>query len=279
MTSEVTIIAASSFAAGWVAALLAYRVALSSAPASLYRTNVSQREVPAILGFGVLVGTVAGAFGLVFAVSVTDHQPAGRVGASLVLALVAVMFAAGLFDDRRGDEGARGFKGHLSSASGGALTGGLVKIVAGGIAGAIAAIPADGLGHKLEVFLLVPLTANLFNLLDRAPGRALKVAFVFFVPLMTLGPATLAVGMAGLAGALVAVTAADLRERAMLGDAGANPVGAVVGLALAYSLEEPFRIIAVLAIGTLNVASERVSFSRVIDSTPWLRALDRIGRK
>jgi hypothetical protein len=27
------------------------------------------------------------------------------------------------------------------------------------------------------------------------------------------------------------------------------------------------------------VASEKVSFSRVIDSTPWLRALDRIGRK
>lgn len=279
MTSDSALVAAISFAVGWVASLLAYRVARSSAPASLYRTNVNQRQVPVVLGFGVLFGTVAGAFALVFAFSVTNRQPAGRVGASLVLVLVALMFTAGLFDDRRGDERARGFRGHLSSASGGALTGGLVKIVAGGLAGMLAAIPADGLGHKLEVFLLVPLTANLFNLLDRAPGRTLKVAFVFLVPLMVLGPASLAVGMAGLAGALVALTAADLGERAMLGDAGANPIGAVVGLALAYSLEEPFRMLAVLIIAALNLASERVSFSRVIDSTRWLRALDGIGRK
>ncbi len=162
---------------------------------------------------------------------------------------------------------------------GGTLTGGLVKIVAGGLAGAIAAIPAEGLGHKIEVFLLVGLTANLFNLLDRAPGRALKVAFVFFVPLMVFGPAGFAVGSAGVLGALVVVAPDDLRERAMLGDAGANPIGAVVGLGLAYSLDEPFRLLAVLVIGALNVVSEKVSFSRVIDSTPWLKAVDRIGRK
>jgi hypothetical protein len=96
---------------------------------------------------------------------------------------------------------------------------------------------------------------------------------------MILGPAGYAVGVAGLAGAIVGVASADLRERAMLGDAGANPIGAVVGLALAYSLDEPGRILAVLVIGGLNVASEKISFSRVIDSTPLLKALDRIGRK
>jgi len=279
VTRTVAFMAGASGLTGFVASLLAVRVALASAPRSLVRTNVNQREVPVVLGFGVLFGTIAGAFALMFSISVTNDPAIRRVAATLVIVVVAMMFAAGLFDDLRGDEKARGFRGHMSSASGGALTGGVVKIVAGGIAGAIAAIPAEGLGHKTEVFLLVALTANLFNLLDRAPGRALKVAFLFLVPLMVFAPPGLAVGMAGLAGALVAVGPADLRERAMLGDAGANPIGAVVGLALAYSLDDPFRLLVLLVIGALNVMSERVSFSRVVDSTPWLKALDQIGRK
>lgn len=279
MTRAVAFMAGASGLTGFVASLLAVRVALASAPRSLVSTNVNQREVPVVLGFGVLFGTIAGAFALMFSISVTNDPAIERVAATLVIVVVAVMFAAGLFDDLRGDEKARGFRGHMSSASVGALTGGLVKIVAGGIAGAIAAIPAEGLGHKTEVFLLVALTANLFNLLDRAPGRALKVAFLFFVPLMVFAPAGLAVGMSGLVGALVAVGPADLRERAMLGDAGANPIGAVVGLALAYSLDDPFRLLVLLVIGALNVMSERVSFSRVVDSTPWLKALDQIGRE
>ncbi|MGH2774657.1 MAG: hypothetical protein ACRDJT_04390 [Actinomycetota bacterium] len=279
MTGDVGVLTAASALAGFVASLLAVRVALSVVPRSLVRININQREVPVVLGFGVLFGSIAGSFALVFLISVTDEAPAGRVGTSLVLVVVAVMFVAGLFDDRRGDEQARGFRGHMTSMGGGALTGGLVKIAAGGLAGATAAMPAEGLGHKVEVFLLVGLTANLFNLLDRAPGRALKVAFLCLVPLVVFGPVGFAVGTAGVVGALVAVTPADLRERAMLGDAGANPIGAVVGLGLAYSLDEPFRLLAVLVIGALNLVSEKVSFSRVIDSTPWLQAVDRIGRK
>jgi len=279
MTGDVGVLAAVSFVTGFVASLLAVQVVLAAAPRSLVRINVNQREVPAVLGFGVLFGSIAGGFALVFSISVTDQEPVGRIGTSLVIFVVALMFAAGLFDDRRGDERARGFRGHLTSMGGGALTGGLVKIVAGGVVGVIAAIPADGVGHKIEVFLLVPLTANLFNLLDRAPGRALKVAFLFFVPLMVFAPAGFVVGTAGVVGALVAVAPADLGERAMLGDAGANPIGAVVGLGLAYTLAEPFLLGVVVVIGALNLVSERVSFSRVIDTTPWLKAVDRIGRK
>jgi Glycosyl transferase family 4 len=270
---------AASVAAGFLAALLAVRVALTTAPRSLHRVNVNQREVPVVLGFGVLFGSLAGSFAFVFARSISDEREVSSEGIALVVAVVLLMFAAGLFDDRRGDEPARGFRGHVTSASGGALTGGLVKIIVGGLAGLIAAIPAEGVSHSVEVFLLVPLTANLFNLLDRAPGRAVKVALVVFLPLVVFGPLYMAVALAGPLGAVLAVAGFDLRERAMLGDAGANPIGAVLGLALAYSLEEPWRLLAVLAIGGLNLASERVSFSRVIDSTPWLRALDRIGRK
>jgi Glycosyl transferase family 4 len=279
VNADSAVIFAAPVAAGFLVALLAVRVALKTAPPSLHRINVNRREVPVVLGFGVLFGSLAGTFAFVFARSVSEEREISSEGVALVVAVVLLMFAAGLFDDRRGDEPAKGFRGHVTSASSGALTGGLVKIIGGGLAGLIAAIPAEGWSHSVEVFLLVPLTANLFNLLDRAPGRAVKVALVMFLPLLIFGPLYLAVALAGPLGALLAVAGFDLRERAMLGDAGANPIGAVLGLALAYTLEEPWRVLAVLAIGGLNLASERVSFSRVIDSTPWLRALDRIGRK
>jgi hypothetical protein len=70
----------------------------------------------------------------------------------------------------------------------------------------------------------------------------------------------------------------DLGEQGMLGDAGANPAGAVVGLLLLKVLA-PWAILtgAVLMIA-LNLASERVSFSRVIEGNRLLAWADRLGR-
>ena len=67
-------------------------------------------------------------------------------------------------------------------------------------------------------------------------------------------------------------------ERTMLGDTGANALGALVGTALAA---HPCHLLRVVAAGTataLVLASERVSFTQVIESTPLLDALDRCGR-
>jgi UDP-GlcNAc:undecaprenyl-phosphate/decaprenyl-phosphate GlcNAc-1-phosphate transferase len=270
-------------AAGCVGGLLATLAALNAAPARLVRTNVNGRRVPAVLGFGLAVGAVAGTFALVAAASFAQlevlESSIGFSRAAIVLGIVGVMFAAGLYDDRRGDEPARGFRGHLGAASSGALTGGLVKIAAGGLAGLLATLSAAGPVHKVEVFLLVPLTANLFNLFDRAPGRAAKLGWLFLIPLLAFGSEPWGLAAAGLVGALLAVTPFDVRERGMLGDAGANPLGAVVGLGLALSLPEPWRALSVVAMLALNAIAERVSFSTVIDSSPWLRALDRIGRR
>jgi len=272
-----------ALAAGVVGGLLATMAALRAAPTGLVGTNVNGRQVPVVLGFGVAVGAVAGIFALVAAGSFTESQASdGSIDfsrAGIVIGIVGVMFAAGLYDDRRGDEAARGFRGHLGAARGGALTGGLVKIAAGALAGLIATLPFAGPLHKLEAFLLVPLAANLFNLLDRAPGRAVKVGWLFLVPLLAFGSEQWGLAAAGATGALLAVTPFDVRERGMLGDAGANPLGAIVGLGLALSLPEPWLALSVVVMLTLNALSERASFSTVIDSSAWLRALDRIGRR
>lgn len=246
----------------------------------LVRTNVNGREVPAVLGIPLTSGGIAGLV-LVTGASAPGWTAAlGRVGWALVV-VMGPMALAGWLDDRRGDERSRGFKGHLGALAGGRLTGGALKIVAGAVAGVGAGwiVSPDDPTRAVGTALLVAGGANLINLFDRAPGRAGKVALLLLLPLLAFGDVGWAVGAAGLAGALMACLPIDLAERAMLGDAGANPLGAAAGLGLAVSLEGWSLWLAAVLIVGLNLASERWSFSRVIARTPWLDSLDRAGRK
>jgi UDP-GlcNAc:undecaprenyl-phosphate/decaprenyl-phosphate GlcNAc-1-phosphate transferase len=118
--------------------------------------------------------------------------------------------------------------------------------------------------------------ANLLNLFDLRPGRAIKVA--------TASAALIAAGggaeaVAAPLGAALALLPEDLGERAMLGDAGANALGAMLGAAAAVSLPRPARIGLLAGIVALTAASEKVSFTKVIERTPPLRWLDMLGRR
>jgi hypothetical protein len=53
----------------------------------------------------------------------------------------------------------------------------------------------------------------------------------------------------------------------------------VIGLGVVIATAPATRTIVLLGVLALNLASEAVSFSRVIDRVPPLRALDRAGRK
>jgi hypothetical protein len=141
--------------------------------------------------------------------------------------------------------------------------------------------------------------------MDLRPGRALKVysliavvgalgvqatwarsAFARDMPFLgaTLGAPWIewigsTAGLLVLAlGPVLAVWRLDLGERGMLGDAGANAAGALGGYLLASSL--PFWGLAAAAalLLVLNLASERVSYTEVIESNGLLRYLDGIGR-
>jgi len=65
----------------------------------------------------------------------------------------------------------------------------------------------------------------------------------------------------------------------MLGDAGANALGAMLGAAAAGSLPRSARAGLLAGIVALTVASEKVSFTKVIERTPTLRRLDMLGRR
>ncbi|MFN2389687.1 MAG: hypothetical protein ABR575_08815 [Actinomycetota bacterium] len=241
------------------------------------RTNVAGADVPVVLGEALLAGGGAALCGVAAAVAVYGGS---LLPVAATIAVLSLLGAAGRWDDRRGDERPRGYSGHLGAARAGRLTGGIVKLAAGTIAGlAAAALTADGWRAGIEVALLVPLTANLVNLFDRAPGRAGKVALVAAVPLLLLGDPAWRPAGAGVAGALVACMPRDLAARGMLGDEGANAVGGVLGLGLALSLGEPWRLVALAVVAALNAASERWSFARAIERVPALRALDRLGRE
>ena len=178
-----------------------------------------------------------------------------------VLVVVAGMALLGLFDDLAGGEDARGFRGHLGELARGRLTTGGAKLF-GGVAVALLAVATVGrddasVGRLLADAALVALAANLANLLDRLPGRATK---------------------AGL-GAFAALVLDDLRERLMLGDTGANAVGGAVGLGVVIACGPGTRTWVLVVLLGLNAVSEVVSFGRVIDAVPPLRALDRWGRR
>jgi UDP-GlcNAc:undecaprenyl-phosphate/decaprenyl-phosphate GlcNAc-1-phosphate transferase len=270
---------AAGVAVGAAVALVVERLRLAFPPRSLIRTNYAGLKVPAVLGDGIVAGSLVAlaALGAAGAAGWSAAET-GRMGAAVALA-VGIMGAAGRLDDLRGDEEARGFSGHLRAAVRGHLTGGALKLLAGGVAGLVAgALVASGI-DVLTIGVLVALGANTFNLLDRAPGRAGKLWLLASVPLLVWGSSGWAVAAAGMGGALVAVLPADLGARGMLGDAGANPLGAVWGLGLASATGDTGRVIAIGALVLLNAASERWSFSRTIENVAWLRGLDQLGRK
>ena len=102
-----------------------------------------------------------------------------------------------------------------------------------------------------------------------------------YVPLaFLLGDGPTGVAIAPVMGAAFGLFADDLRERLMLGDTGANVIGAVLGLAVVLGTSETTRLIVMLALVALNVAAELVSFSQVIDRVPPLRAsTTRVARR
>jgi UDP-GlcNAc:undecaprenyl-phosphate/decaprenyl-phosphate GlcNAc-1-phosphate transferase len=200
----------------------------------------------------------------------------------------AVLFAVfgfgflGLVDDLTAVGEDRGFKGHLGALREGRVTTGMLKLVGGAaVAVVLVATPGFKSGRTLIVdAMLIALAANLGNLLDRAPGRTIKFGLVAYVPIaIAVGAAPIGIAIAPVMGAAFGLLGDDLHERLMIGDTGANVIGAVLGLAVVLGSRDSVRLGVMLVLLALNVAAEMVSFSRVIDSVPPLRWFDRLGSR
>ena len=267
--------AASAAAAALLAAVANRKATKSQTPSRWRRTNYSGSSVTLTEGPIAVAAVLAGAG--------VDRllDPSRRRSLPMVVASVGSGLV-GAYDDRYGSSHAKGFRGHLRALRSGELTSGTIKVLGVGASAAVAATvvqrsrsggakPTSAVPNGLLNTALIAATANLTNLLDLRPGRAAKV-------IILLGSGLLGHGAAPAVGAAAGSLPTDLAGRSMLGDCGANALGAAVATTAAQVLPWQLRLLAFAAVAALNLASERVSFTAVIERTPLLRRLDQLGR-
>lgn len=279
---------------------------------NFHGATVSLRGGVAMAGASVASAAVA---------SVLSDQPRAALGGAVAALGGAV---AGYIDDvdqgaHDGGKVAKGLKGHLGALAHGQVTTGVIKIAGIGAsalaASALVGSKATSVSGKVADLVLntvlIAGTANLANLLDLRPGRALKATVLVAAPLSyfscaaaktpaweTSATASGAVASetpaapasasgasaqrllaSGLNAAAITALVEDLQETTMLGDTGANAAGALLGTSLAANDSWKLRLGATLGVVGLILASEKVSFSKVIAANPALNWLDQLWRR
>lgn len=257
---------------------------------NFHGVTVSLRGGVAMAGASVASAAVASAL---------SDQPRAALG-GVVASLGGGL--AGYIDDvdqgaHDGGKVAKGLKGHLGALAHGQVTTGVIKIAGIGAsalaASALVGSKATSVGGKVADLalntVLIAGTANLANLLDLRPGRALKATVLVAAPLSYFScadaktPASPASAQrllaSGLNAAAITALVEDLQETTMLGDTGANAAGALLGTSLAANDSWKLRLGTALGVVGLILASEKVSFSKVIAANPALNWLDQLWRR
>jgi UDP-GlcNAc:undecaprenyl-phosphate/decaprenyl-phosphate GlcNAc-1-phosphate transferase len=246
------------------------------------RANYRGRMLP--FPFGVL--TLAAALLALIPLELVQRLASTRLLpnelAPIALYVLGVL-ALGLLDDTLGHGGSgapRGWRGHGAATLRGELSTGALK-AAGSLGLALLAMSYLGLsnGRWLLAAAVLVLATNVFNLLDLRPGRATK-AFVLLGAGLAIGSADLRpLWQLGLFAAPALVAGAyDLRERVMLGDTGANLLGALAGLWLVLTLSGAGQLVALALLAAITLYGELRSISALLERTPGLRRLDSWGR-
>jgi UDP-GlcNAc:undecaprenyl-phosphate/decaprenyl-phosphate GlcNAc-1-phosphate transferase len=242
------------------------------------RTNYRGRSVASPFGVLSVVGALVALtpLALVQQLEVAEVLYSQTLTATMYVLGVAFL---GLVDDTLGGE-PRGWRGHGRAVLHKQLSTGVLK-AAGSLGLALYATSHLGLatGRWLLSSAVLALATNAFNLLDLRPGRSTKV-FVLLGAGLTIGAASvrtlwtlgLFVGPALIAGVY------DLRERAMLGDTGANLLGALAGLWLVLTLSEVGQVVALAVLVAITVYAELRSITELVERVPLLRELDSWGR-
>ena len=274
---------------------------------NFHGVTVSLRGGVAMAGAAVASAAVASAL---------SDQPRAALG-GVVASLGGGL--AGYIDDvdqgaHDGGKVAKGLKGHLGALAHGQVTTGVIKIAGIGAsalaASALVGSKATSVGGKVADLalntVLIAGTANLANLLDLRPGRALKATVLVAAPLSyfscaaakpeasgasgapsakpvspasTSGASAQRLLASGLNAAAITALVEDLQETTMLGDTGANAAGALLGTSLAANDSWKLRLGTALGVVGLILASEKVSFSKVIAANPALNWLDQLWRR
>jgi len=198
---------------------------------------------------------------------------------SLVIAFVPGIALLGFVDDVLSGP-SRGFRAHAATALKGGFSTGMLKALGTlGLALLVASALPGSDGEFLLAAAVLVLATNAFNLLDLRPGRSVK-AFVLLGLCLTIATQiTEPLAALGLfIGPVLVCGFYDLREQAMLGDAGSNVIGAMAGVFIVLTLDTGEQVVAFILLLLINLYGEFRSISTVIEKTPGLRHLDSLGR-
>ena len=234
----------------------------------LVRENYRGNLIPTGFGFVLVMA----------AVPLWWANPLSR-GYGDFIGLVVGFGVLGLIDDIYGTREAGGFKGHLRLLANGKISTGLIKAVGGGILGLGIGLIAADFNWALGILngLVISLSANTLNLLDLRPGRAVSC---WWLGMLALGfsPSArhLIVYMLPVFIPAIWLSVLDRSAKVMIGDAGSNALGAILGLAIVLSLGWPAKLALIIVMAAVNIYSEKYSISRLIENNAVLTRLDRL---
>jgi UDP-N-acetylmuramyl pentapeptide phosphotransferase/UDP-N-acetylglucosamine-1-phosphate transferase len=291
-----------ALAAGWVGARAAksWNVLIRRLlqQAGWVRNNYQGRPIPAAAGTALVAAFSATVMLLILLREflqleilrgMADVLPSER---QLVLALVLTlgMGMLGLIDDLLGSRDAGGLRGHWQKwLREGEITTGLIKAMGGGCLALTVALLDESFAQRgangwavLSIAvdgLVIALMANWINLLDVRPGRALKGMLLKSGLLLVIAPSTEVPLLLALMGVILGYFRIDLQGKAMMGDVGANFLGAVLGYLLIVILDVKETMLVLTILLMLHAYTERHSLSKLIEQSRFLGWLDEWGRE
>ena len=239
----------------------------------LVMENYRERVIPygygLIFGINLIIILVLGALIETYNVKLSTR----------LIILVLTMTLIGIIDDTLGQKEFQGFKGHLYALFFEfRLTTGVLKMILSFIitfylffywhANLLSAIIAT---------LIVLLAANFINLLDVRPGRALK-GFIVLLGLSFLFQSNIFLLIPILIMVLFSLPV-DLKAKGMMGDVGANVLGAVWGFLFIINASRLEQVLILCGLIIINLYSEICSLSQLIANNRVLNFLDHLGRK
>jgi UDP-N-acetylmuramyl pentapeptide phosphotransferase/UDP-N-acetylglucosamine-1-phosphate transferase len=246
--------------------------------AGLEHENYRGRRLPVPIGVAIVPAALVALIPITLLARLTTADVFPN-DLSLVIAFIPGVALLGFVDDVLSGS-SRGFRGHAAAAMKGSFSSGLLKAL--GTLG-LALLVASSLPGSDSEFLLAAavlvLTTNAFNLLDLRPGRSVKAFLLLGLCLTIATQITEPLAALGLfIGPVLVCGWYDLREKAMLGDAGSNVIGALAGVWIVLTLDTSEQVVTLVLLLAINLYGEFRSISKVIEKLPGLRHLDSFGR-
>ncbi|MHB8155968.1 MAG: hypothetical protein ACYDEQ_00990 [Desulfocucumaceae bacterium] len=268
----------------FVSGLIAVRMSLKSflsiiTDAGFLKLNYKGNEIPCGAGVVFWFSHIA-VITLLFLFLPVSH----RIESIIFLLTITTFCMLGLMDDFWGNGACKGIAGHLKSLVRGRPTTGSIKAIVGMLAALYISAAIEyrsGNWHIIPLDALVlALSVNLINLLDLRPGRAGKF-FLAAASLIIIAfwyrPETLFMALS--AGSLLAFISHDLKAKCMMGDAGSNVLGSVLGLSAIWLFDIYMRLLYLGFLLMVHIIAEKYSFSSIIAGNRAFDYIDRLGRK